>query len=64
MDVDRLSQADQDKYMKEGRCFTCGKPGHRSNDTSFHPKKKNAHRHDIEEESKDEETEIKRIRDF
>jgi hypothetical protein len=64
MDVDRLSQADRDKYMKEGRCFTCSKTGHRSNDTSFHPKKKNVRRQAIEEESEDEEAEINRIQDF
>jgi hypothetical protein len=37
MDVDHLSEADRTKYMKEGRCFTCAKTGHRSGDTSFHP---------------------------
>jgi hypothetical protein len=64
MDVDQLSQTDRDKYMKEGRCFTCGKTGHRSNDTSFHPKKKNVRRQEIEEESENEEAEINRIQDF
>jgi hypothetical protein len=55
MDVDRLSEADRTKYMKEGRCFTCAKTGHRSGDTSFHPRKKNVRRQVIEEANDDEE---------
>jgi hypothetical protein len=61
MDVDRLSEADRDKYMREGRCFTCAKTGHRSGDTSFHPKKKNVRRQVIEDEENDDEEEINRI---
>jgi hypothetical protein len=64
MDVDQLSQADRDKYMKEGRCFICAQTGHRSSDTSFHPKKKNVRHQEIEEESEDDEAEINRIQDF
>ncbi|KIK32510.1 hypothetical protein CY34DRAFT_68060, partial [Suillus luteus UH-Slu-Lm8-n1] len=58
MDVDQLSEADRVKYMKEGRCFICAKTGHRSSDTSFHPKKKNVRRQDIEDEEEEEEEQI------
>jgi hypothetical protein len=37
MDIDRLSEADKKAYMKEGRCFKCGKKGHRANDPDKHP---------------------------
>jgi hypothetical protein len=55
MDVDRLSESERNKLMKEGKCFTCEKVGHRSSDTSFHPKKKNVRRQEIEEETDEEE---------
>ncbi|EPQ49732.1 hypothetical protein GLOTRDRAFT_134681 [Gloeophyllum trabeum ATCC 11539] len=32
MDVDCLSTSEREKYMKEGRCFTCGQTGHRAAD--------------------------------
>ena len=29
MDIDRLSMEEQEKLMKEGRCFRCKETGHR-----------------------------------
>ncbi|KIJ93717.1 hypothetical protein K443DRAFT_55507, partial [Laccaria amethystina LaAM-08-1] len=28
MDIDRLTISERDQYMKEGKCFRCGKTGH------------------------------------
>jgi len=38
MDIDHLSEADKQTYMKEGHCFKCGEKGHRANDPVKHPK--------------------------
>jgi hypothetical protein len=38
MDIDCLSEADKQTYMKEGHCFKCGEKGHRANDPIKHPK--------------------------
>jgi hypothetical protein len=65
MDVDRLSEAERTRYMKEGRCFICAKTGHRSSDSSFHPKKKNVCRQNIEDEETDEDVkDINQVKDF
>jgi hypothetical protein len=38
MDIDCLSAADKQTYMKEGHCFKCGEKGHRANNPGKHPK--------------------------
>ena len=32
MDVDRLTEEQKAQYMKDGRCFKCGRTGHRARD--------------------------------
>jgi hypothetical protein len=32
MDVDRLTIGEQDKLLKEGKCFRCQRTGHRANE--------------------------------
>jgi hypothetical protein len=37
MDIDRLTVNERDQYMKEGKCFHCGKTGHVSCDHPTNP---------------------------
>jgi hypothetical protein len=37
MDIDRLTIDEQNQYMKEGKCFRCGKTGHVSRDHATNP---------------------------
>lgn len=37
----RLSQQDRESYIKDNRCFICGKVGHISTDANFHPGRNN-----------------------
>ncbi|KIK05714.1 hypothetical protein K443DRAFT_3714 [Laccaria amethystina LaAM-08-1] len=37
MDIDRLTVNERDQYMKEGKCFRCGKTGHVSRDHATNP---------------------------
>jgi hypothetical protein len=37
MDINRLTIQERDQYMKEGKCFRCGKTGHVSRDHATNP---------------------------
>jgi hypothetical protein len=38
MEVDRMTDKERTKHMKNGLCFKCHQPGHKSSDTKFHPR--------------------------
>ena len=37
MDIDRLTIKEREEYMKEGKCFRCGRKGHMSRDHATNP---------------------------
>ena len=37
MEVDRMTDDERSKHMKNGLCFKCHQPGHKSGDPKFHP---------------------------
>jgi len=38
MEVDRMTDDERSRHMKNGLCFKCHQPGHKSGDPKFHPR--------------------------
>ncbi|EPQ49790.1 hypothetical protein GLOTRDRAFT_134605 [Gloeophyllum trabeum ATCC 11539] len=66
MDVDRLSTSKREKYMKEGRCFTCGQTGHRAadhkQDKGRQPDRRPVRTAEVKEDSDKEVSNIAKIK--